>query len=71
MLTAMQQDCPGNTRRQLADFTANTLVQLEDAGVDASPSEILADVRQSSSLEATNNCLDLFALYAILRREQG
>lgn len=71
LLDQMEIECPANTRRQLADFTANVILQLEDAGVEAGPIEILSDVRESSSLREFDDCLDLFALYTILRKEQG
>jgi hypothetical protein len=67
----MQADCPANTRTQLADFTANSLLQLEEVGIDATPTEILADVRESSSLGVSDDCLDVFALYVLLRKDQG
>ena len=71
LLDRMQEECPANTRRQLADFTANVMRQLEAVGVAATPKEILTDVRESSSLQEFDDCLDLFALYTILRKEQG
>lgn len=71
LLDRMEEECPANTRRQLADYTANVILQLEDAGVSAEPIEILSDVRESSTLQAVDDCLDLFALYTILRKEQG
>jgi hypothetical protein len=71
LLDRMEEECPANTRRQLADYTANTILQLKDVGVTAEPIEVLSDVRESSTLQAVDNCLDLFALYTILRKEQG
>jgi hypothetical protein len=70
-LSAMAADCPSNTERELADYTANTLLQLEDAGLSPTPSEILADVRQSTSLREFSDCLDVFVLYATLRKGGG
>jgi hypothetical protein len=67
----MQADCPANTRTELADFTANSMLQLEAAGVQAAPTEILSDVRESSSLQAFDNCLDVFASYVLLKRDMG
>ncbi len=71
LLNNMQADCPANTRTQLADFTANSLLRLEKAGIDATPTEILTDVRESSSLGVSDDCLDVFALYVLLRQDEG
>lgn len=71
LLDRMQEECPTSTRTQLADYTANVMLELEKVGVEAQPREILTDVRQSSSLRAFKDCLDLFTFYTILRKEQG
>lgn len=68
ILDNIEADCPANTRRQLADFTANTIQVLDDAGISATPTQVLVDVQQSSSLGAFRDCLDVFALYAQLRK---
>jgi hypothetical protein len=70
LLDRMENECPTNDRTQLSDFTANVMVELDKVGVDATPTEILEHVRQSSSLRQIDDCLGLFATYAILRREQ-
>ena len=67
----MEAECPANTRTQLADFTANSMLQLEKVGIDATPTEIITDVRESSSLGVMDDCLDVFALYVLLRQDQG
>lgn len=69
-LDIMEADCPSNTRRNFADYTANVLLQLEDSGIKAKPTEILGDVMQSADLGTTSDCLDLFAAYVILRRHE-
>lgn len=71
LLDRMQEECPANTRTELADYTANVMLQLEDAGVEAKPIEILEDVRESSTLREFAACLDLFTFYTLLRRDQG
>jgi hypothetical protein len=67
LLDTMQADCPKNTRRQLADFTANTILLLEDKGISANPAEVLSDVAQSTDLGAISDCRDVFALYVTTR----
>ena len=66
----MQGDCPANTRTQLADFTANSLLELKAAGVGATPTEILSDVRESSSL-GVSDCLQLVVAYVLLKKDMG
>ena len=70
LLDQMQGDCPANTRTQLADFTANSMVELKSAGVEATPTEILSDVRESSSLQVSD-CLQLFAAYVLIKKDTG
>jgi len=71
MLSEMKEDCPGNTRRELADFTANALLLLEDGGVKAAPTEILADVSSASVGAGYTTCRDLFVTYVITRTDGG
>ena len=71
LLNTIESDCPSNTRRQLADFTANSKQLLGDAGIDATPTEILVDVAKSTDLRAFSNCISVFTLYVSLRSGGG
>jgi hypothetical protein len=71
LLDAMESDCPTNTRRELADFTANTLEELAGVGITATPTEILRDVGMSTELGALGDCLDAFVYYVTLRQGGG
>lgn len=68
LLDTMESDCPGNTRRELADYTANAYEKLNGA---ATPTEILQDVSMSTDLQAFSDCLDVFVQYVLLRQGGG
>lgn len=71
LLDLTQSDCPDDSREHLADMTANVIMQLDEAGVSASPIEILEAVRESSSLRMYTSCGDYFGMYLALRRDVG
>jgi len=63
LLDRLEQRCEGR-RSRLADFTVNTQQQLDkQKGVERSNREILEDVVEASTAEATGRCIDLFTLY--------
>lgn len=68
LLDTMESDCPSNTRRELADYTANAYQKLNGA---ATPTEILQDVSKSTDVQAFSDCLDVFVQYVLLRQGGG
>jgi hypothetical protein len=69
MLDALQVVCTANTRTQLADFTANVILLLDEDGVELKPTQVLEDAVTASDAYAaggSGEALDCASLFALL-----
>ena len=71
LLDLLEADCPGNTRRGLAQLTADTVRELRAGGVPATPTQVLGGVARSQDIGRLSVCEPYFERYAATRRESS
>ena len=67
LLDLLEADCPGNTRRDLAAFTVNSLRKLQNRGISATPRDVLGGVAGADDIGWLSDCSAYFESYVTLR----
>ena len=70
LLDLLEADCPGNTRRDLAAFTVDSLRELRDSGVPATPTQVLGGVAGLDDIGWLSGCSAYFERYVTIRRRE-
>ena len=66
-LDILEADCPADTRRELGDLTRKSLRELMNAGIDATPNEILGGVLGMPDMGSRVECSGFFDRYVVRR----
>ena len=70
-LDILEADCPSDTRRELGNLTIRSLHELRDAGIAATPNEILGAVLGLPDMGSRSECAPFFERYVERRRNGG
>ncbi len=64
----LEADCPADTRQGLADMTTSSLRELRDAGIRATPNQVLGGVVGAVDIGSRSECSGFFERYVGERR---
>ena len=71
LLDLLGADCPDNTRRDLADLAVNSLRELRNNGISATPTQVLGGVAGLEDIGRLSSCKPYFERYVAIRRESA
>jgi len=69
LLDLLGADCADDTRRDLADLAVNSVRELRNSGISATPTQVLGGVAGLDDIGRLSRCKPYFERYVATRRE--